>query len=166
MTMTMLSLSALTAGLLLSGCSHAFTPASTMQKAALASKVQASQHKPQLQQQRFFMAKTDGDKETAEPYFVKSVLKKQMAYDEKAGRFFESNVSEEDCIPDEEFCVTDKETGDYIRLTQPEKERIFLDSLQVGSKRFSSCLRRKIGGTCLYVLHTIPGAHAGLLISF
>lgn len=104
-----------------------------MQKTAfLASKKVASQQQQQLQQ-RFFMAKTDEDKETTDPFFVKSVLKKQMAYDEKAGRFFESNVSEEDCIPDEEFCVTDKATGDYIRLTQIEKERIFLDSLQVGT---------------------------------
>jgi hypothetical protein len=136
MTMTRQSLSALLGAglllLLLSSGSHAFTPVSMMQKAALASKVAASS-----QHQRF-MAKTEDEvaedkKETTadSPLFVKSVLKKQMAYDEKAGRFFESNVSEEDCIPDEEFCVTDKDTGDFIRLTQAEKERIFLDSLQV-----------------------------------
>lgn len=62
---------------------------------------------------------------------VKSVLNKQIAYDEKSGRFFESAIREEDCAPEEEFCVIDKETGELVRLTQEEKERIFLDSLQV-----------------------------------
>jgi hypothetical protein len=63
--------------------------------------------------------------------FVKSVLKKEIAYDEKAGRFFETNVGEGECIPAEEFCYLDKESGENIRLTIEEKERIFLDSLQV-----------------------------------
>jgi hypothetical protein len=131
---TMASLNAPTAAflLLLLSSSHAFTPVPMMQKAALATT--SSKVVAQHQQRFYYMAKTEDetteDKKT-EGLFVKSVLKKQMAYDEKAGRFFESNVSEEDCIPDEEFCVTDKETGDFIRLTQPEKERIFLDSLQV-----------------------------------
>ncbi|KAL7579109.1 hypothetical protein ACA910_019140 [Epithemia clementina (nom. ined.)] len=61
---------------------------------------------------------------------VKSVLNKQIAYDEKTGRFFESVIREEDCAPEEEFCVIDKESGDLVRLTQEEKERIFLDALQ------------------------------------
>jgi len=60
---------------------------------------------------------------------LKSV-KKQIVYDEKSGRFFESPNDQEDCIPDEEFCVVDKESGAMIRLTIEEKERIFLDSLQ------------------------------------
>lgn len=60
---------------------------------------------------------------------LKSV-KKQIVYDDKTGRFFESNNEEAECIPDEEFCVVDKESGQMIRLTVEEKERIFLDSLQ------------------------------------
>lgn len=60
---------------------------------------------------------------------LKSV-QKQIVYDDKTGRFFESNKDEADCIPDEEFCVVDKETGSMIRLTVEEKERIFLDALQ------------------------------------
>ena len=71
-------------------------------------------------------------KEDKEPNaLVKSVLNKQIAYDEKTGRFFESKINEEDCVPDEEFCVIDKESGEMVRLTQEEKERIFLDALQV-----------------------------------
>lgn len=66
-----------------------------------------------------------------EPTLMKSTLKKQIAYDETSGRFFETNINEEDCIPDEEFCMTDNDSGELIRLTQEEKERIFLDSLQV-----------------------------------
>lgn len=66
-----------------------------------------------------------------DPTLMKSALKKQIAYDDATGRFFETNINEEDCIPDEEFCMTDNDTGDLIRLTQDEKERIFLDSLQV-----------------------------------
>ena len=69
------------------------------------------------------MAEEDGT-------MMKSV-KKQIVYDEKSGRFFESNKDEADCIPDEEFCVVDKESGAMIRLTVEEKERIFLDALQV-----------------------------------
>jgi hypothetical protein len=56
---------------------------------------------------------------------------KQIIYDEKQGRFFESNKDAGECIPDEEFCVVDRESGAMIRLTVEEKERIFLDSLQV-----------------------------------
>ena len=62
---------------------------------------------------------------------VKSVLSKQIAYDEKSGRFFESTIKEEDCAPEGEFCVLDKESGEMVRLTQEEKERIFMDALQV-----------------------------------
>jgi hypothetical protein len=76
---------------------------------------------------RLFMS--DGDGST-----MKSV-KKQIVYDEKSGRFFESNKDEADCIPDEEFCVVDKESGAMIRLTVEEKERIFLDALQVSGQR-------------------------------
>ena len=57
--------------------------------------------------------------------------KKEIAYDAKSGRFFETNLQEEECIPDEEYCVVDPESGQLIRLTVAEKERIFLDALQV-----------------------------------
>jgi len=64
---------------------------------------------------------------------VTSVFKKELAFDAKDGRFFETNADE--CIPDDEFCMVDEETGKPIRLTLEEKERIFLDSLQVSSCR-------------------------------
>merc|ERR1719491_2115931 len=34
------------------------------------------------------------------------------------------------CAPDDEYCVVDKETGELVRLTLEEKERIFMDALQ------------------------------------
>lgn len=57
--------------------------------------------------------------------------RKEIAYDSVAGRFFETNLEEEECIPEEEFCMIDDKTGKPIRLTVEEKERIFLDALQV-----------------------------------
>lgn len=57
--------------------------------------------------------------------------RKELKFDEKSGRFFETNLDEEECIPDEEFCTIDEDTGSRIRLTVAEKERIFLDALQV-----------------------------------
>jgi len=57
--------------------------------------------------------------------------KKELLYDDILGRFYESDQTE--CVPEDEFCVLDKETGKYIRLTIEEKERIFLDALQVRS---------------------------------
>ena len=59
--------------------------------------------------------------------------KKEIMFDEKSGRFFETNLDAAECIPDEEFCPIDEDSGKRIRLTISEKERIFLDSLQVGS---------------------------------
>merc|ERR1712151_552315 len=56
---------------------------------------------------------------------MKSVYKEIM-YDEKTGRFFET---EEECDPEDEYCVVDQKTGNMIRLTLEEKERIFLVSL-------------------------------------
>lgn len=56
--------------------------------------------------------------------------RKEIMFDEKSGRFFETSLETEECIPDEEFCTIDDETGKKIRLTIAEKERIFLDSLQ------------------------------------
>ena len=55
---------------------------------------------------------------------------REIAYDAKSRRFFETNLQEEECIPDEEYCVVDPESGELIRLTVAEKERIFLDALQ------------------------------------
>ena len=75
------------------------------------------------------MAKDESPSEDG--VFMKSVLNKEIVYDEKSGRFFESKYSEKDCVPDEEFCYLDKATGENIRLTVEEKERIFMDSLQV-----------------------------------
>jgi hypothetical protein len=74
-----------------------------------------------------------------EPTLMKSALKKQIAYDSSSGRFFETNIEEQDCVPDEEFCMTDSSSGELIRLTQEEKERIFLDSLQVRGRRRRRC---------------------------
>jgi hypothetical protein len=61
-----------------------------------------------------------------------SVSGKEIKFDEKAGRFFETRLEASECIPEEEFCTIDDTTGKKIRLTVAEKERIFLDALQVG----------------------------------
>lgn len=59
--------------------------------------------------------------------------RKELKFDDKTGRFFETNLETEECIPDEEFCTIDEDTGAKIRLTVAEKERIFLDAIQVRS---------------------------------
>lgn len=47
----------------------------------------------------------------------------------------------DECQPEEgEFCVTDEKTGKLIRLTLEEKERIFLDSLQVSYCLVVACV--------------------------
>lgn len=59
--------------------------------------------------------------------------RKEIGYDESTRRFIETDIdseSPEDCIPDDEYCVLDKETGKPVRLTLEEKERIFVDALQ------------------------------------
>jgi len=56
--------------------------------------------------------------------------RKEIGYDASSGRFFETDIDEEDCIPDDEYCVVDKESGKPVRLTLEEKERIFMDALQ------------------------------------
>eukprot|EP00579_Thalassiosira_antarctica_P006991 CAMPEP_0201882058 /NCGR_PEP_ID=MMETSP0902-20130614/13061_1 /ASSEMBLY_ACC=CAM_ASM_000551 /TAXON_ID=420261 /ORGANISM="Thalassiosira antarctica, Strain CCMP982" /LENGTH=332 /DNA_ID=CAMNT_0048410431 /DNA_START=50 /DNA_END=1048 /DNA_ORIENTATION=+ len=56
--------------------------------------------------------------------------RKEIAYDAASGRFFETDLDPEDCVPDDEYCVVDKDSGELVRLTLEEKERIFLDSLQ------------------------------------
>lgn len=60
--------------------------------------------------------------------------RKELKFDDKSGRFFETNLEAEECIPEEEFCTIDEESGQKIRLTIAEKERIFLDALQVRLK--------------------------------
>jgi hypothetical protein len=55
--------------------------------------------------------------------------KKVIEYDSASGRFFETNEGE--CVPEDEYCAIDDKTGQKIRLTVQEKERIFLDALQV-----------------------------------
>jgi hypothetical protein len=57
--------------------------------------------------------------------------RKEIGYDANSGRFFETDIDPEDCIPDSEYCVIDKVSGAPVRLTLEEKERIFLDALQV-----------------------------------
>ena len=69
------------------------------------------------------------DKEKKEVTFD-TKTQKELTYDEQSGRFFETGDSVE-CIPEDEYCAVDKETGEMIRLTVEEKERIFLDALQV-----------------------------------
>lgn len=64
------------------------------------------------------------------PPKFRSVLDKDIMYDERTGRFFESSQVPTECIPEDEFCVIDEDTGKMIRLTVEEKERIFLDALQ------------------------------------
>mmetsp|Transcript_24883 Transcript_24883/g.58390 ORF Transcript_24883/g.58390 Transcript_24883/m.58390 type:complete len:335 (+) Transcript_24883:131-1135(+) len=56
--------------------------------------------------------------------------RKELKFDDKTGRFFETDIDLDECIPEEEFCTIDDDTGSKIRLTLAEKERIFLDSLQ------------------------------------
>ena len=82
-------------------------------------------------------------KQQRQPLFAKkddptlvSSARKQIAFDEEKGRFFETDINDADCIPDEEFCITDNESGNLIRLTLEEKERIFIDALQVRTERF------------------------------
>jgi len=56
-------------------------------------------------------------------------VQKEISYDEATGRFYETTP--EECDPAEgEYCAVDKATGETIRLTIQEKERIFLDALQ------------------------------------
>lgn len=64
--------------------------------------------------------------------------RKEIAYDEATGRFFETGLDDTECVPEEEFCMTDDTSGDLIRLTVEEKERIFLDSLQVSREKVSA----------------------------
>eukprot|EP00559_Dactyliosolen_fragilissimus_P005890 CAMPEP_0184861976 /NCGR_PEP_ID=MMETSP0580-20130426/6531_1 /TAXON_ID=1118495 /ORGANISM="Dactyliosolen fragilissimus" /LENGTH=326 /DNA_ID=CAMNT_0027359659 /DNA_START=29 /DNA_END=1009 /DNA_ORIENTATION=- len=56
--------------------------------------------------------------------------RKEIKFDAKSGRFFETGKDAEDCVPDDEYCVVDKDSGNLVRLTVEEKERIFLDALQ------------------------------------
>jgi len=56
--------------------------------------------------------------------------RKEIGYDPSSGRFFETDIDAEDCIPEDEYCVADKDSGEMVRLTLEEKERIFLDALQ------------------------------------
>jgi hypothetical protein len=74
------------------------------------------------------MAKDD---ESIDKVQLTSNLGKEIMFDEKSGRFFETRLDSAECIPDEEYCQLDPDTGDLIRLTVAEKERIFLDALQV-----------------------------------
>lgn len=103
--------------LVFSAVSDAFT--GPMRKASVAP--------PKISITRVFMSE---EKEKEDLTLVPSA-RKQIAFDEAKGRFFETDISDADCIPDEEFCITDNDSGSMIRLTIEEKERIFLDALQV-----------------------------------
>jgi len=74
-----------------------------------------------------FLSMSSEDEEIDEKNTIMKSVNKEILYDEKSGRFFES---EEECNPQDEYCVVDQKTGEMIRLTLEEKERIFLDSLQ------------------------------------
>jgi len=51
----------------------------------------------------------------------------KLMFDKESNRFFETDPA---ILCQEEFCLVDADTGGYILLTQEEKERIFLDSIQ------------------------------------
>jgi hypothetical protein len=106
---------------------------STVSRAALAPKAAFLPSRP------LFMAEGD-DTKTDDGTIITSG-RKEIAYDEATGRFFETGLDEGECIPDEEFCITDKQSGNLIRLTVEEKERIFLDALQVCQLPLSSFRR-------------------------
>jgi len=53
--------------------------------------------------------------------------KRDVGYDKETGQLLEDS---EECVPDDEYCAVDEKTGNLIRLTLAEKERIFLDALQ------------------------------------
>jgi len=53
--------------------------------------------------------------------------KKDVGYDTETGQLLEDS---DECVPDDEYCAVDEKTGNLIRLTLAEKERIFLDALQ------------------------------------
>jgi len=72
------------------------------------------------------MKMADGDLDGAQV----TSARKELKFDDKTGRFYETDIDLDECIPDEEFCTIDEGTGNKIRLTMAEKERIFLDSLQ------------------------------------
>merc|ERR1719359_1082863 len=52
----------------------------------------------------------------------------KLVFDTKTGQFFERDL---DAVCEEEFCLVDNESGEPILLTREEKERIFLDALQM-----------------------------------
>ncbi len=57
--------------------------------------------------------------------------RKEIGFDAASGRFFETGKTAEECIPEDEYCAVDQSTGELVRLTLAEKERMFLDCLQV-----------------------------------
>jgi hypothetical protein len=81
---------------------------------------------PAFAKKTFFMA----EDENIDKIQITSA-RKEVVFDDKTGRFFETSLEAQECIPEEEYCQIDESTGDMIRLTMAEKERIFLDSLQV-----------------------------------
>jgi len=77
----------------------------------------------------FLKAAGDDDKGLSDGVKLTSG-RKVIGYDTEASRFFETDA---ECTPDvaeDEYCAIDEKTGNKIRLTVQEKERIFLDALQ------------------------------------
>jgi hypothetical protein len=77
--------------------------------------------------------------------------RKVISFDAGTSRFFE--VNDEECIPEDEFCPIDEKTGEKIRLTVEEKERIFLDSLQVRFVLILYNLSSLLGFTTVHLSH-------------
>lgn len=128
--MTMLRANAVVLSVVLSAtCTSAFSVGKSALKTPFVSRSVLAMAEDEKKD--FFMQEpSKGEPEGAKTTFVSSVFKKELAFDEKSGRFFETGFGEGDCVPEDEFCITDKETGDTVRLTIEEKERIFLDALQ------------------------------------
>ena len=104
---------------------------------ALASGVKAwtpstARHTASFQQQQRNVALRMAEDDQSLDKVQLTSARKEVVFDEKSGRFYETGLGVEECGPEKgEFCAIDKETGEQIRLTVTEKERIFLDALQV-----------------------------------
>jgi len=74
--------------------------------------------------------KSESKSKSKDGTFTLTTSRSEIGYDEKTGGFLETNINLDDCIPDEEYCIIDKGSGELVRLTLEEKERIFMDALQ------------------------------------
>lgn len=85
-------------------------------------------NKRRYQSTQWRMVDEDKSSSTTEDAPTRVSSSSEILFDEKKGRFYDN---EGECLPDDEYCAVDKKSGKLIRLTMEEKERIFLDSLQV-----------------------------------